>query len=352
MAIVFKSNVVATDYMKDKSGYSGAKDHTLHIITSMNKAVKNGVDVPLASVLKSERNAPASVLLNDNLEYGSVEANQIRYSYLPEISTYGVIADDSNYDVMETPTSNVAYIGPEFQANTFAIYALKGKATLSSNDVTILGGEGTLASPMFFKRNNVTSPVISRSGGATQVCVVNLKSFMQVPFAAYLTAQPSGHEKLQLTGIQYSKAGSVLLRYAEPSRRTTNEVADEKPLLQISMSESEYIAVGKSVINEGIIIRLFSDGIEKYSRVYPELKAPNRGVNTVALSWDHKALTFAINGKVTQLPPFPKDILPTKISMLSAIGTWIPVSSRNALLNLVLYDRSLDTLELEKATIF
>ena len=357
MATSFKSNRAATVFIKDVAGYKGPADFIFNADFSNEIYLKKSGAASLSEILTSTRNSASSILLNAELEHRSVQANQLRRSYIPDYGTYGILADLSNEDRLENPDWAQVYLPDAIGNSVWSIYALQGSATLSSTDVVILSGLGTLESPQYFKYKNTQYPKISRLDGAKAVCCVAVTPFYQTPFIPYFNSITSVDERLNIAANFIKGAsGTAIIRYLEPKRQIPlgQGIVIEKPLLKLEANNLTYFALAKQQHTEKLVARYFINGSEAGFLPISNLIAKNTGINTVAVTWQKGVFNVAVNGSVIQLAGLSmgSTFSVTAATVLSIIDGWISRSSNNALLNLITYDRALSTSELTIATDF
>lgn len=359
MATTFKSNQVATNFIKDLAGYQGPRDFIVNAdFQSKLYLDENAELLNIDAVLYSTRTSSASVLKSFEKDHAFVDKQKLRLSFLPDYNTFGVISDLANDDRMETPVSANVILNDTTGGSIWAIYALKGNATLSATDVEILGGSGSYSDPMYFKYKDIVSPKITRSGGATDVCCTSVGVYNQTPFIPYFTSQTTEQDLLNVksSSMSLASSGAIIIRFAEPRRNifSASVGSTEKPVLSLIKDANNYFAVAKKTIGENLIVRYFINGLEGNYTNLPQLKARNIGITTVGLSWSNGRMTLAANGQVVTLAGLSMgdSFTAQNCTLLSIINGWVDRSSGNALLNMITYGRSLSNKELEVATDF
>lgn len=358
MAVTFKSNQVAKQYIKDVSGYRGPKDFSANVSFADNLFVDSAWDnIELNSVLSITRSSEVSVLKSSDLnDYDIVGNNVPRVSYIPDYSTKGLISSTWTTAILGSPSAvsvNLNADGP--------VYALfttdpTGSVTVTPNpNIQNLSGAGTFISPQYFKVTANTTVNLTRSGGAQKAHLM-VASNGQTPFIPNYEFIGISPDTVQVNASKFNpKNGAVVFKFASPKRKYSGYTGSDQifPLFLLKQDADNYVAAyinGNGVL----IVRLYENGVQKY--FVGSVNTIDRSmVNTVGVTWDNGRIKVAMNGddfilfsERTMSSTFSVDL----VTLAGALESWVPIQSNMAIFNIVSYSRTLDLSELKTATYF
>ncbi|EPF6186957.1 hypothetical protein PX039_09875 [Acinetobacter baumannii] len=356
MATTFRSNQVATRFIKDVSGYAGPQDYYLSADFAQGIYKNSLGDIfDINSVIATNRPTVATVLNSpDFKDYAVVLANQLRLSYIPDFKTKGIISTAYNFTILARSDATTLTVSADFASSgtIFCLYTTEeGTVDLIGNNVVKLQGDGSFLNPLFFKATAATTLNIVRSGGALNVyCYFSAGG--KAPFIPNFGQVNPELDALMINPARFTKStGSLVMRWIEPTRKYLPSSA-ATPLLLLKQDENTYFALYRDTGNF-LRARFYANGIELEVKQAKTVLDPNTPM-TVGVSWSSGEIVLAYN---TERMDFAQLKLPTNfvvnsIKVLGGLEQWLPQQTLCALLNLITYNRALTFDDLKTATYF
>lgn len=355
MGFTFKSNIASTNFLSMASGFSGPLDFKSYADFNTQEYIKNGLSVGLDSLITSQRPAPSYALTTDMLDsFEKVDANTPIRSYIYDHKTFGIYPDWADrINRMLDVRSDQAWIGSVAADNViYCIYSLDaGNASVSSNDFTILSGDGSAESPMYFKHLPNGTPKlanITRSNGCLS-CVVQVCLKGETLLVPYKDQTACANETIS-TALNASSDGTIFIKVAGSSRKTP-AAGKITPLLMLRESANNYLAIAAQVDN-ALSLRYFINGVEAAFFKSNKLFITRENVNKIAVSWSNGVITLSINGETEFIASLSMGTAfkPIDATILSPITNWVSDVANMSIFELAVYDRRLVTTEISKIT--
>lgn len=358
MAVTFKSNQAATQYIKDVSGYKGPKDFSANVSFADNLFVDSDWNnIALNSVLSITRSSKASVLKSSDLaDYEIIENDMPRVSYIPDYSTKGLIS--STWASALLSSTNAVSTNLNASENVYVLFTTDptGSVTVASNpNIQVLSGAGTFVSPQYFKVTANTTVNLTRSEGAQKAHMM-VASNGQTPFIPNYEFIGINPDTVQVNASKFNpKNGAVVFKFASPKRKYSGYTGSDQnfPIFLLKQDADNYVAAYISS-NGKLNVRLYENGVQRY--FVDSVNNIDRSiVNTIGVTWDNGRIKVAMNGD--EFIPFSERSMSSafnvgSIKIAGSLESWVPIQSDMAIFNIVSYSRTLDLSELKTATYF
>lgn len=356
MAVTFKSNQVANQYIKDVSGYRGPKDFKANVSFADGLVVNDKWEpIAINSVISVSRNSQASVLNSPDLSDYEIIANNVpRISYIPDHKTKGLISSTWASSLLNSTTAT----GATLTAGD-TVYALfttdeVGSITIADNaNVTVLSGTGIFSDPLYFKVSAATSINLVRNNGAVKAHLM-IASNGQTPFIPNYEFIGINPDSITLSpSVIGPEQGAVVFKFASPKRKYTGYVGSDQnfPVFLLKQDDNNYVAAYLNAAGK-INVRLYENGAQRY--FVDSSESINRSnVNTIAISWELGRIKVSVNG--ANFIPFSERAMSSTftvnlVKLVGALESWVPIQSDMAIFNIVTYRRALDLQELNVAS--
>ena len=356
MATTFRSNQVATRFIKDVSGYAGDQNYLLSADFAQGVYKNgNGQSFGLNTVLSTSRATVATVLNSTELnDYAVIPANTLRHSYLPEFKTKGIISTAYNFTILATPTATSVTVSADFASSgtIFSIFTTEsGTLDLTGTGLVKLQGDGSFDNPLFFRATAATTLNIVRNGDARNVYCYFGAGGRALFIPNYGQVNPE-IDDLTIDSSKFTKStGTMVMRWVEPKRKYT-PASQPVPILLLKQDNNTYFALYRSTAN-ALSARFYVNGVELEVKISKTELNPDNPM-TVGVSWLNGEIVLSYNSErmdFAQLKMGTSFTVNT-IKVLSGLEQWLPQNGLSALLNLVTYDRALSYSELKTATYF
>lgn len=355
MAIVFKSNKVANKVLSDGGGFIGPLDYVLSANIQDGKyQVGESRDLAVTDVFKVSRTSNTDRVFNSDLSFTVVPKDTARISYLPNYKTYGLLVEETRFNFFDQATLVSKNIEPTGAGvNIFCCWAVGGSARATSSEIIHLSGDGTVASPQYFKLANTSAsatPFVTLSGNVTAVQVEKCTGRNSPSHVVGLSKLIKYVESLTLIGAleNLGATGTIVMRVLEPESYYVGASVQYAPYLLLQQDSNNRIIVGRRVSDGTISVQIVENGIEKkFSRI-----ASTSFKNTFAITWGVDGVQYAINGHVINMNEnMGASFVCENVSILTAISPGMSYPAQSALTNFIHFNRQLTTAELNKATL-
>lgn len=358
MAVTFKSNQVATQYIKDVSGYSGPKDFTANASFADDLFVDaDWNQIGLTSIVSTIRQSQASILKSSNLnDYEIINNDVARVSYIPDHNSKGLISSNWSSSILSSTLATSVNLTADS-----IVYALFTTDNLGSIDIdanpniSILAGTGTFKDPVYFKVNSSTTLNLVRRGGA-QAAHLMIATSGQTPFLPNYEFIGINPDSLNLnTSKINSKFGAVIFKFASPTRKYNSYTGLDQnfPLFLLKQDSENYVAA--YIDKDGYLnTRLYSGNTQKFF-ISSSFAIDRSSVNAIGVSWDSGKIKISMNGANYVLfseRSMQGDFNVNSLKLGGSLESWITTQSEMAFFNLITYNRALEIDELNKATQF
>lgn len=344
MTVVFKSDVKADSNatIENFVGYKGPDDYFIYADISNNIYKKGSNFINLVDILSSPGQKKFYAISDKLGNIKDSQAGVVRRSFVPAHGVFAVMAETPNRGFV----LNKNIVIPANNSVFYAAYATKGNLLINVNDVNLIGGQGTLVDPYIFKLKDLTIiPYSLDRIDAYAVCTQCVGN--RVPLNPVLNSDNVSDSSIyaNLDGVDKNQF-SVVIRVISPQLGgVIGETSGYVPVLKFIQDNSKSLSIVK-VRNVSLNIQARSDGSVKGEA--QEAAPVTSAVDTYAISFNNGQISLYMNGaKINtfaqiQLPSF---ILNT-IEILSNDVQWGVTKTSDALVNLIIYNRTLSTLEL------
>ena len=358
MAVTFKSNQVASRYIKDVSGYRGPIDFGINVSFADDLIVdSNWNPVLLSNAISVNRGSQASVLKSADLsDYEIINNDVPRVSYIPDYGSFGLISSNWASAFLGSVTATSAALSAG--SNVYSLFTtdIGGSIGIQTNaNISILAGSGTFDDPLYFVVNANTTINLIRNNNAQKAHLM-LASSGQTPFIPNYEFIGISPDTVQVNPSSFGlRSGAVVFKFASPKRKyqAYNGSDRQYPILLLKQDSDNYVAGYVDAAGK-LNIRLYVGGVQRYFVASDE--SVNRNiVNTIAISWENGALKLFMNG--VNFVPFSErrmsdDFSVNSLKIGGSLEGWVPLQSDLCLFNLVTYKRVLSNQELGRASVY
>lgn len=344
MTVVFKSDIKAetSASISNFVGYTGPSDHYIYADISNNVYQKGGSTAWLLNIFTSPTQKLFPTITDKLGNVADSSAGIPRRSFVPAHGVFAVMAETANAGyvlnsdlVITTNTSTV-----------YAAYATKGRLLIDINNVNLISGTGTSIDPYIFKYKALTTIPFSLdridSLAVCTVCVGN-----RVPLNIVKNRDNVGDSDilLNLDGVNKNQF-TVVFRTISPKLGSILGLASGYvPLVKLIEDVNKSVSYVK-VRNTSLNIQTRNNGTVKGEA--QEAAPVTQVVDTYAICFNNGTITHYMNGaKINapsriQLPSFTLN----ELRILSNDSQWYVPKNSDALVNLIVYNRSLSASEL------
>ena len=344
MTVVFKSDIKAetSANISNFIGYTGPSDHYIYADISNNVYKKGGASVGLTNIITSPAQKLFATIIDKLGNVVNSSAGTPRRSFVPAHGVFAVMAETANAGYV---SSSSLIIGTN-TSTVYAAYATKGRLLMDINNVNLISGTGTSIDPYIFKYKALTNIPFSLdridSFAVCTVCVGN-----RVPLSIVKDRDNvlDSDILVNLEGVNKNQF-TVVFRTISPKLGSILGIASGYvPLVKLIEDVNKSVSYVKAR-NTSLNIQTRNNGIVKGEA--PEAAPVTQVVDTYAICFDNGTITHYMNGAkinaplAIQLPSFTLN----ELKILSFDSQWGVAKDSDALVNLIVYNRTLSASEL------